>query len=321
MLRNVVKGVAIFAVLSVIPGFTNSYHQYLINLIFVNFLVSLGLAVLLGYCGQFAFASAGFMGIGAYVVGLCMVHLRFSYWLALLIAASMSLLFAWLVGFVGLRLSRYYLAITTIAFTLLMRFFYVNGGNLTLGPSGFNIPAPKLFGLTFNNDHRIYYLLLVTVFLLTVLTINILKSKVGRAFIAIRDAEDAAAAVSINVNRYKMLAFAISGLLGGVAGGLFGVVIGRITPNEFGMTQILFHFLIVVLGGLGNILGLVLSTVIVTLLPELARAVRDLQEVIYGAVIIIIILFAPGGLYSLVQRLSPVELREKLHGNIPCRDK
>ena len=318
-MRTLYKSFLFFGVLALIPVFANSYHQYLVNLIFVNFLVSLGLAVLLGYCGQFAFASAGFMGIGAYTVGLCMVHLGFSFWPALLAAALISLLFAWLVGFVGLRLSRYYLAITTIAFTLLMRFFYVNGGNLTLGPSGFNVPAPKLFGFSFNNDHRLYYLLLVTVFLLTVLTVNILKSKVGRAFIAIRDAEDAAAAVAINVNRFKMLAFAISGLLGGIAGGLFAVVIGRITPNEFGMTQILFHFLIVVLGGLGNILGLVLSTVIVTVLPEVARAVRDLQEVIYGGVIIIIILFAPGGLYGLVQRLFPISLRERLYGNISYR--
>jgi branched-chain amino acid transport system permease protein len=296
---------------------TNSYHQYVINLIFVNFLVSLGLSVLLGYCGQFAFASAGFMGIGAYTVGLCMVHLGLSYWASLLIAALVSLVFAWMVGFVGLRLTRYYLAITTISFTLMMRFFYVNGGGVTFGPSGFNIPPPRIFNFVFNNDHRVYYLLLATVFLLTVLTINILKSKVGRAFIAIRDAEDAAAAVSIDVNRYKRLAFAISGLLGGIAGGLFAVVIGRITPYEFGMTQILFHFLIVVLGGLGNILGLVLSTVIVTVLPEVARVVKDLQEVIYGAVIIIIILFAPGGLYGLVQRFSPVDLREKLHGYFP----
>lgn len=316
-LRNILKGIVIFAVLAAIPVFTNNYHQYVVNLIFVNFLVSLGLAVLLGYCGQFAFASAGFMGIGAYAVGLCMVHLGLSYWASLSIAAVISLLFAWLVGFIGLRLTRYYLAITTISFTLLMRFIYVNGGGVTFGPSGFNVPAPKLFSLAINTDHRVYYLLLVIVFLLTVLTINILKSKIGRAFIAIRDAEDAAAAVSINVNRYKQLAFAICGILGGIAGGLFAVVIGRITPYEFGMTQILFHFLIVVLGGLGNIVGLILSTVVVTVLPEVARAVKDLQEVIYGAVIIIIILFAPGGLYGLVQRFSPLDLREKLHGCFP----
>jgi branched-chain amino acid transport system permease protein len=320
-LRNVYKGILFFAVLSLIPLFTNSYQQFIINLIFVNFLVGLGLAVLLGYCGQFAFASSGFMGVGAYTVGLSMVHLGFSFWLSLLIAAVMSLLFAWMVGFVGLRLTRYYLAIATIAFTLLMRFFYVNAGSITFGPSGFNVPKPKLFNFTLKDDHSIYYLLLVSVFLLSVLTINILKSKVGRAFMAIRDAEGSAAAVAINVNHYKMLAFAISGVLGGIAGGLFCVVIGRITPDEYGMTQILFHFLIVVLGGLGNILGLVLSTIIVTVLPEIARAVKDLQEVVYGAVIIVIILFSPDGLYGLVRRFSPVDLREKLHGNVPNNGK
>lgn len=317
MLRNSLKSVVVFAVLAVIPVFTNTYHQYVVNLILVNFLVCLGLSVLLGYCGQFSFASAGFMGIGAYTTGLCMVHLGLSFWLSLLIAALVSLLFAWMVGFIGLRLTRYYLAITTISFTLLMRFFYVNGGEATFGPSGFNVPSPKLFGYAINNDHRMYYLLLVVVFLLTILTIHMLKSRVGRAFIAIRDAENAAAAVAIDVNRYKMLAFAMSGLLGGVAGALFAVVIGRISPYEFGMTQILLHFLIVVLGGLGNMLGLAISTVVVTVLPEVARGVRDLQEVIYGAVIIVIILFAPDGLYGLVQKLSPVALREKLHGNFP----
>ena len=122
MLRNAYKSILLLAVLSLIPVFTNSYQQYVVNLIFVNFLVSLGLGVLLGYCGQFAFASAGFMGIGAYTVGLSMVHLGLSYWLSLLVAALMSLLFAWIVGFLGLRLTRYYLAIATIAFTLLMRF-------------------------------------------------------------------------------------------------------------------------------------------------------------------------------------------------------
>ena len=97
------------------------------------------------------------MGIGAYTVGLCMVHLKLSFWAALGMAALVSLLFAWVVGMLGLRLTRYYLAITTISFTLLMRFFYVNGGAVTFGPSGFNIPSPKIFGFAVNTDHRLYF--------------------------------------------------------------------------------------------------------------------------------------------------------------------
>jgi len=304
---------AILLLLSCVPLATNSYHQYMVNLIFVNFLVCLGLAVSLGYCGQFAFASSGFLGVGAYSVGLSMVHFGISYWIAFPLASVMSLLFAGMVGFIGLRLTRYYLCIATIAFTLAMRFFYVNAGGVTFGPSGFNIPAPVLFGYRLNTDYRIYFLLLPVVFSLTIITINILRSKVGRAFIAIRDKEESAAAASINLRAYKMLAFAISGVLGGIAGALYCVVVGRITPDEFGMMGILFHFLIVVLGGLGNITGLVISTIVITLLPELIRALREWQEIAYGAVILLIILFAPEGIYGLLQKYSPVYFREKLY--------
>ncbi len=316
MPKKSLKWVIVLALLGCIPLITNSYHQYLVNLIFVNFLVSLGLAVLLGYCGQFAFASAAFLGIGAYTVGLSMVHLKLSYWVGLFLVVPVSLIFAIMTGMIGLRLSRYYLAITTIAFTLAMRFFYVNGGRFTFGPSGFNIPVPKIGGFSFNSDHRLYYILLVVVAILSGLTINILRSKVGRAFIAVRDKEEAAAAASINVKNYKMLAFIMCGVLGGVAGGLYGVVVGRITPDEFGMMQVIFHFMIVVLGGLGSITGLVISTIVITLLPELVRAVKEFQEIVYGGVIIIIILFAPSGLYGLLQKYSPFKFRERLHGNL-----
>ena len=309
-------GSALVILLSCVPLFTNNYYQFMINLIFVNFLVCLGLAVSLGYCGQFAFASSCFMGIGAYSTGLSMVHFGLSYWLALPLAAVVSLVFAGFIGCVGLRLTRYYLAISTIAFTLAMRFFYVNAGGITFGPSGFNIPAPSLFGLKLNTDNRIYFLLFPVVCLATVLTINILRSKIGRAFIAIRDKEEAAAAAAIDIQKYKMLAFAISGVWGGIAGGLYCVMVGRITPDEFGMLQIIFHFMVVVLGGLSNITGLVVSTIIITLLPELIRAVREWQEIAFGAVILIIILFAPEGLYGLLQKYSPVPFREKLYASI-----
>jgi branched-chain amino acid transport system permease protein len=295
---------------------TNNYYQYIINLIFVNFLVALGLAIILGYCGQFAFASAGFLGIGAYTVGLCMVRFGISYWLALLLCALVSLVFAVLLGFIGLRLTRYYLSISTMAFTLAMRFFYVNAREITFGPSGFNIPFPKLFGFAFNTDKRVYYIVLVVVLALAVLSRNILTSKIGRAFIAIRDKEEAAAAASINIRQYKMLAFLMCGVLGGVAGGLYCIVLGRITPDEFGLNPMLLHFLIVVLGGLGSFLGLIISSIIVTVLPESLRAFVEWQEILYGGIIILIILFEPEGLYGLLQKYSPIKWREKMYGDV-----
>lgn len=302
--------------LACIPLLTNNYYQYIINLIFVNFLVALGFAITLGYCGQIAFASAGFLGIGAYTAGISMVRLGISYWPAFLLSILASLVFAVFLGFIGLRLTRYYLAISTIAFTLSMRFFYVNVKVITFGPSGFNIPFPKLFGFGFNTDRHVYYIVLIVVLVLSVLSRNILRSKVGRAFIAIRDNEDAAAAASINVKHYKMLAFVIGGILGGAAGGLYCVVLGRITPEEFGMTAVLLHFLIVVIGGLGSFLGLIISSILITILPEVLRAFAEFQEILYGGIIILIILFGPEGIYGLIQKYSPIKWREKMYGDV-----
>jgi len=301
--------------LACIPLMTNNYHQYIINVIFVNFLVTLGLAVVLGYSGQFAFSSAGFLGIGAYTAGLSMVRLGLPYWFALLLSGVSGFVFSGLLSFIGLRLSRYYLSISTIAFTLAMRFFYVNAGVITYGPSGFNIPRPKFFGYAFNTDHRVFYIVLVVVLVFAILSWNILRSKIGRAFIAIRDKEEAAEAASINVKQYKMLAFVICGVLGGIAGGLYCIVLGRITPDEFGMNAVLLHFLIVVLGGMGSFIGLSISSIIVTILPELLRAFAQWQEILYGGIIILMILFAPEGLYGLLQKYSPFKWREKMYGD------
>jgi len=314
-IRRVLLGAVILGLICV-PLLTNNYYQYIVNLIFVNFLVALGLAITLGYCGQFAFASAGFLGIGAYTTGLSMVHLGMPYLVALAFSAMVSLVFAVFLGFIGLRLSRYYLAISTMAFTLAMRFFYVNAKGITFGPSGFNIPAPTVLGWTFNTDRRLYYIVLTVVLMLAIVSRNVLRSKVGRGFVAIRDNEDVAAAGAINVRRYKILALAIGGILGGTAGGLYCVVLGRITPDEFGMGTILLHFLIVVLGGLGTFLGLIISSVLITMLPELLRAFAEFQEVLYGGIIILIILFGPEGIYGLIQKYSPIKWREKMYGDV-----
>jgi branched-chain amino acid transport system permease protein len=315
-IRSWIVRVAFVLGLVCIPLLTNNYYQYIINLIFVNFLVALGLAITLGYSGQFAFASAGFLGIGAYTAGLCMVHLGMSYLVAFVFSMLVSLVFAVFLGFISLRLSRYYLAISTLAFTLAMRFFYVNAKVVTFGPSGFNIPFPKLFGFGFNTDRRVYYIVLIIVLILAILSRNILRSKVGRAFVAIRDNEDVAAAGSISVRRYKILAFALGGILGGAAGGLYSVVLGRITPDEFGMGAMLQHFLIVVIGGLGTFLGLIISSILITILPEVLRAFAELQEVLYGGIIILIILFGPEGIYGLIQKYSPIKWREKMYGDV-----
>jgi branched-chain amino acid transport system permease protein len=306
----------VFILLLLLPLITNSFYQYKINVILVNLLVCLGFAILLGYSGQVAFASAGFMGIGAYTVGLSMVHFGISYWLALIMAFLISIGFSVFLGIIGLRLSKYYLAIATLAFTFVMRFLYVNGGEITFGPSGFNVPQADLFDFALDTDWRVYYVVLIVVFAVFLIIKNLLRSKIGRAFMAIRENEDAASAASINVKHYKMLAFIIAGAVGGLAGGLYCPVLGRITPTEFGMESIVLHFLIVVLGGLGSLVGLIISCITITILPELLRSWISLQELLYGGFIVLVILFEPEGIYGLLKRFSRGKLREKFYGDV-----
>jgi branched-chain amino acid transport system permease protein len=313
-IKSIIIGICFVAAICV-PLLANDYYQYTINIILVNLLVSLGFAILLGYSGQLAFASAGFMGLGAYTVGLSMVHLGLPFLLAIILAIIVSLLFAIFLGFIGLRLSKYYLAIATLAFTFAMCFFYINVGKITFGPSGFNIPKAYFLGMILDTDAKVYYVVLLFVVALFILIRNFIKSKIGRAFIAIREDEAAALSASINVNYYKMLAFILAGILGGTAGGLYCIVLGRITPTEFGMGAILLHFFIVVLGGLGSLAGLVISCIILMVLPEVLRIVVEFQEILYGGFIILLILFGPEGIYGLLKKLSRGKLREKLYGN------
>lgn len=303
-------GVA-FAVLSLVPLGTNNYSQYIVNMIFIYILVTLGFNIILGYVGRFSFANASFFGIGAYTVGLLMVKGNFSFWVSLPCAGLVTACIGLLIGFPALRLHRYYLAIVTVAFTSLMRFVYIHGGELTYGPSGFDIPYPTLLGIKLSTDKSIYFVVLVVFFLLLLFTKNVIQSKVGRGFLAVKEGEAAAEALAINSKKTVLIAFALSGLIVGIAGGLVSIAIRRITPDSFGMLELIKHFIMVVLGGLGSITGSIIGATVVVILPELLRAIRDYQELIYGVLIVLFVLFAPEGLYGFLVKYIPGVSREK----------
>jgi branched-chain amino acid transport system permease protein len=305
-----------FAVLSLVPLWTNNYTQYIVNMIFVYMLVTLGFNIILGYVGRFSFANASFFGIGAYTVGLLMVKGDVSFWVSLPCAGLATAIMGLLIGFPALRLHRYYLAIVTVAFTSLMRFVYIHGGELTYGPSGFDIPYPTLLGIKLSTDKSIYFVVLIAFLLLLVFTKNVVQSKVGRAFLAVKEGETAAEALGINSKQTVLIGFALSGLIVGIAGGLVSIVIRRITPDSFGMLELIKHFIMVVLGGLGSITGSIIGAIIVVILPELLRSIRDYQELIYGVLIVLFVLFAPEGLYGFFVKYIPGVSREKRYRDV-----
>ena len=197
---------AALLLLLVLPLGLNNYVQFVVNTMLVYSLAAIGFNVVIGYLGQLAFANAAFFGIGAYAAGLSMTHLGFPYPLALVASAAVGGLAGALVGLPALRVRGYYLAIVTLAFGELMRWVYVHADGFTYGASGFNVPQVSLFGLALNETGK-YYVFLLVVLLGLITTRGLMKSRIGRAFVAVRNSEAAAASTGVAVLRTKVVAF------------------------------------------------------------------------------------------------------------------
>lgn len=308
--RRVLAAV-LLVVLLLLPLALNNYHQFVVNTMLVYCLIAIGFNIVIGYLGQLAFANAAFFGIGAYATGLSMVHFGLPYLPAALIGTLAGGLAGSIVGLPALRVKGYYLAIITLAVGELMRWVYVHADRVTFGPGGFKVPDVVLWGYTLA-DRQKYYLFLVMVILATLSTSLLLRSRFGRAFVAIRNNEVAAASLGIAVNRSKVVAFITSGLIVGLAGAMYAALNGRVSPDTFGLSQMLMHFAIVVIGGLGNLMGSIIGAILLTAAPELLRNFPGLEEIVFSLMLILVLFFIPKGLGGLVCDYFP-SLRERLY--------
>lgn len=290
-----VSVIVLLALMCLLPLVLNNYLQFVVNTILVYCLVAVGFNVAIGYLGQLAFANAAFFGIGAYSAGLTMVHFGLPFPAALLVAAVAGGIAGGLVGLPALRVRGYYLAIITLAFGELMRWVYVHGEPVTFGPGGFDIPMITFFGPELG-DRGKYYVFLGAVVIGVGATSLLLRSRFGRAFVAVRNNEPAAASLGINVSYTKVIAFAWSGLIVGLAGALYAALNGRLSPDTFGISQMLLHFAIVVLGGLGSLVGSLVGAALLTALPELLRNFPGAEEIIFSILLIIILFLMPKGI-------------------------
>lgn len=305
------KLLAIVVLLGV-PWFTNDYVQYVINLIIVSGLAAVGFNIVLGYLGQLAFANTAFFGIGAYCLGVVMERYGLPFWAALPMSGVMGAFVGLLVGLPALRIKGYYLAIVTLALGELMRWLYIHGDAWTHGSSGLAVPSLGLPFAQLGHSVQIYFVILaVTAFMLWA-TANLLRSRVGRAWVAIRENEFAAASLGFSPALYKVAAFAWSGLLVGVAGGLFAALLGRIAPESFNLHQLLLQFAIVMVGGLASIAGSLMGALLLTAAPEVLRNFPGAEEIVFSLLLIGVLLVLPGGLAGLLVRIRP-GLRARLY--------
>jgi branched-chain amino acid transport system permease protein len=259
------------AVLFTIPLYTESYYIYLLNLIMVHVILAVGLNILVGSTGQIALGHAGFFAIGAYGTVLLMTELSIPFFVAIVIAAFISAFFGFILGLPALRLEGPYLAVATLAFGLAIMHIIGHtdlfGGRQGLMAPSFDIGFPQL-GLSWilSSETSKYYLILIVAIIMVLFAINILKTRAGRAFVAIRDSDIAAEVIGINLTFYKTLAFAVSAFYAGIAGGLFAFVLGFFDPFTFNLILSIIFLVMVVVGGLGSVMGSITGATLITYL-------------------------------------------------------
>ncbi len=293
---NLALIIALYLVLSTLidSGAIDRYYAGIIKLIFINIILAVSLNLVTGILGQLVLGHAGFMSVGAYTAALFTLHSGMptqgpASVLTLLVAIALGGLVAAVIGFVigvpALRLKGDYLAIITLGFGEIIRVILLNlpfaGGALGLR----GIP-----GLTSFN--AVFFISVLTVYFIYAY----LTSRHGRAVLSIREDEIAAEAAGINTTRYKIIAFVMAAFFAGVAGGLYAHHIGVIAPGKFDFNYSVEMLVMVVLGGMGSITGSVVAAIVLTILPEALRAFADYRMLLYSVLLILMMLFRPGGL-------------------------
>ena len=289
----------------IIPFIANEYLQFIANAMMVYVLVTVGFNIIIGNLGQLAFANTAFFGIGAYSTAILMVYAGVPYVVAILAAAVTGGISGFLASVAALRGIRlYYLAIITLAFGELMRWVYLHGDVVTKGSDGLLMPQPSFFGIPMHSETPKFYVFLLITVLVVKATSNLMRSRVGRAIVAIRENEASTASLGIHTARYIVLAFVWSGAVVGIAGAMFAALTERVFPESFGLTEVIVHFGMVMVGGTGSIVGSVIGAITLTALPEYFRQFPGMAELFFGIIIVLVLLFLPKGLVSLLSRIS-----------------
>jgi branched-chain amino acid transport system permease protein len=290
--------------MALLPSFANPYVLFVGTMLSTYVILAVGLNLLIGYAGQLAFANAAMYGIGAYTCGLLQVKLGVSYWLALPAGALVAMAIGSVMAFPALRLSGLYLALATLAFAQFAQWVFLNWESVTFGAGGFRVPEVSFAWLGIQSATGVFYLALILAVLLYLVAANIVRSPLGRAFVAIRDGEVAAESLGIDLLRYKATAFALSGFYAGTAGGLYCAAINFVAPEGYDLFQMVLHKAMVVVGGIGSVAGSVVGATLLVALLELLREFKNTQEIVFGALLLLFVIFMPDGVVAaLKQRL------------------
>lgn len=308
--------VVLFAV--ILPLSLHEYYLSIINLSLIAVVGALGLNILVGYTGQISVGHAAFMSVGAYMAANLAVKLGLPFWITLPAGGLMAALIGAIVGIPSLRIKGLYLAIATLAGQLIIEWIINHTPAISGGAqASIQVPRPALWGYELRTQGQLYFFLLFFAALAIVATLNLVRSRIGRAFIAIRDQDIAAEIIGINIFRYKLLSFAISSFYAGVCGVLYTYYLGIANYEQFQIVVSIDYLAMIIIGGLGSVLGSILGAVFVTMLPivlrlameplagmffspgEMSSVIASTRLVLFGGLIIFFLVVEPEGLNRL----------------------
>jgi len=298
------------------PFVVSSYMLYVINTIGIAAIAAIGLNILVGYTGQISLGHGAFFGVGAYAAAVLATRFGVGFYLAIPAAGVLTALVGMIFGIPSGRLKGLYLTIATLAGQFIIEYVLVHWDSVTQGTMGITLPSPRILQWEVVGDRPFFFMIFVSLVLMTWFAVNIMRSKYGRAFIAIRDNDRAAEGMGIPIFKYKLLSLAISSFYAGFAGALWAYYMVSVTAEPFNLGLSVEYIAMVIIGGMGNIPGAIFGATFITLLNELLRYITGLlmnlgfitssglnmaplREFVFGLAIVLFILFEPRGIAEL----------------------
>ncbi|NWG01452.1 MAG: branched-chain amino acid ABC transporter permease [Syntrophaceae bacterium] len=305
----------------VFPFMVGRYSLYTINLAGIYIIGAIGLNILTGYTGQISIGHAAFIAIGSYTTTILGERMGFlPFYIIIPLSGIIATLIGVLVGLPCLRLKGLYLAMATMSFGIVVQYVLFQWDSLTHGALGMAAPSVTFLGLKIDSDKKFYFLIAVIVFLLGFAAKNMMRMKIGRAFVAIRDRDIAADVIGVDLTRYKVMAFGISSFYAGVSGSLFAYYTTHVNPEYFTIFLSVEYLAMIIVGGMGSILGSILGAMFIGIIPEWLRIffgflgqsfhltglvfTQQLKVITYGVLIILFLIFESGGLFAIWQRVK-----------------
>ncbi len=275
------------------------YPLFVLSLTLVNAIAAMGVNLSMGYAGQVSIGHAGFAAIGGYTTAILMTRLDVSYWLTLPLGGLLAGACGFVIGLPTLRLSHLYISMVTFGFGQVVSLVVLNWLPVTNGPNGIAVPPIRAGAYVFTPDS--FYWVIAGCFLALVwLAKNLVRSRLGRSFVAIRESETAAEAMGVHLAKYKTIAFAVGAAYGGLSGALYAGLSNFINPDAFVFLVSILYLTMSVVGGLGTLSGPLVGAAIFTVMPETLRGFAEYKEFISGALLLVFLVFFPRGLTGMV---------------------